>query len=76
MERLNLIRLKLWYVKRIELLYTKRNQGNQVVTKLEMGIKNKRMYVDSNMYRYVGMQKDDEDGFNEPMGCYNRLETY
>ena len=41
-----------------------------------MGIKYKRMYVDSNMYRYVGMQKDDEDGFDEPMGCYNRLETY
>ena len=34
------------------------------------------MYVDSNMYRYVRMQKDDEDDFDEPMGCYNRLETY
>ena len=34
------------------------------------------MYVDSNMYRYVCMQKDDEDVFDEPMGCYNRPETY
>lgn len=41
-----------------------------------MGIKNNRMYVDSNMYRYVCMQKDDEDVFDEPMGCYNRPETY